>query len=140
VQDPQLTERTVQVLRYLLGRPDTEVTAADVADGAGMPLSTAAAIVARLVEIGVLHQTYTANSRRPVRFADGAAGRCRELLGSGRRPPAAGPRPVEDDGRVWTMQELRAAVAAGRMPEGLLTAAEIALKTSRTQHRARGGK
>jgi hypothetical protein len=137
VDDPQLTERTVQVLQYLLARPGTEVTAADIAGGAGLPLSTAAAIVARLVQIGVLHQRFGANARRPVQFADGAAARCRELLGSGRRPPAAGPRPVEDDGRVWTMREIREAVAAGRLPPGILTAVRRDLKEWRAQRRSR---
>jgi DNA-binding Lrp family transcriptional regulator len=129
VQDPQLTERTVQVLQYLLARPTVEVAAVDVAGGVGMPAATASAIVARLVELGVLTQRYEANnSRRPVRFAPGAEARCRELLGSGVRPPAAGPRPVEDDGRVWTLREIRAAVKSGVLPRAVLQAVERELR------------
>lgn len=134
MDDPQLTGRTVQVLQYLLARPGAEMTGTDIARGVGMPAQTALAIVARLAELGVLNYRYDASSRRLVRFAPGAEARCRELLTSGRRPPPAGPKPVEDNGRVWTLAQIRAAVKAGTLPRVILRAVERDLGVTRRQH------
>lgn len=110
------------LLRYLLAHPDDEHLMNRIIDDVPIPRGTIGGLVHRLASIGWVEWVRASDPQtRPFRLtADGAAGAKASLKRPG--TPERGRRV-----KAWTMTELRAAVARGEQPEGLLWAAEAAL-------------
>ncbi len=142
-QPPRLTDKTKIVLRSIITGPGR--TAAAIARQVGLPPTVTASLIARLINIGVVVD-YGRLGDRLYRIADGAenlaadaAGVSPEELTAIRAAAAAAvsaptpaqpavPRPAP---AVWQMRDIRAAVAAGKLPPGVLTAAEREMESSR---------
>jgi DNA-binding MarR family transcriptional regulator len=147
----RLTDRIRQVLLDLLSS-NTPRAQSEISRATGIPLGTIGALIARVDGWGWLDRTTTpgAPRSRPIKLtADGAEAARAALLADSNAPrpprhtrPQAPRQPREHlpphesgepayDGRVWTLTELKADVAAGREPQALLDAARASFERSR---------
>jgi DNA-binding transcriptional ArsR family regulator len=117
---PNLTARNLEVLRELLRNPTAERTAGEIGSPINLPAQTVAALLARLIGLGLVFDRRS-GTRRLYRLAVDRIEEARAVAGERKKtkapaptPQRAAPRLDEDGNEVWTLTELEVAVARGQ--------------------------